>query len=138
MAREQSGKLSPRHGIYRHRFEVPSGPIRWAHPQPKQAGAVFIPMWEATQGLTTHMFDDSMHEELREVATREDVFSVWDRKAVIIREQSGFVFVYPALGRGVRYRDFDLRHECCLDSFVDISKAKLWAFTKGLSYVVLV
>lgn len=81
--------------------------------------------------------DDIEHDGLREVATREDVFAVWDRKGVIIREQAGFVFVYPALGRGVKYRDYDLRHECCLDSFVGLDKAVLWAQSKRFEYVVL-
>lgn len=81
--------------------------------------------------------DDIENDGLREVNTREDVFAVWDRRGVIIRESGGFVFAYPALGRGVKYRDFDLRHECCLESFVALDKAKLWAGMKGFNYVVV-
>jgi hypothetical protein len=71
------------------------------------------------------------------ITSLPDVFTNWDKKSVIIRQEGGFVFVYPMLGRGVKYPDFDLRRECCLNNFMTIDQAVAWCMAKGFKYVVL-
>lgn len=75
--------------------------------------------------------------DLEIVSTREEALASWDRKKVIVREVGGPVFVYPMLGRGVKYPTLDLRRDCCLNNFVSVEKAINWVRAKGWEYVVL-
>ena len=69
--------------------------------------------------------------ELVEIASKEDALAAWDNEAVLIREDEGYVYVYPALGKGYYYPQFDLMRECCLMGFVSTDQASLWARSKG-------
>lgn len=75
--------------------------------------------------------------DLTIITSREDVFKEWDKKSVIIRQDDGFIFVYPLLARGVKYPDFDLRRECCLNNFVNVDQAVQWANSRNYEYVIL-
>ena len=69
--------------------------------------------------------------EFTVVSTREEAFKVWDRRGVIIREDDGYYFVYPRLGRGIKYPGFDLKRDCCLNTFISREKAEQWALDMG-------
>lgn len=66
-----------------------------------------------------------------EITTKEDALKVWDKEGVIIREEEGYVYVYPLLGKGVMYPNFDLRRECNLMGFSSIDQAVFWARSRG-------
>ena len=76
-------------------------------------------------------------KELVEVTSREDALTAWDNVAVLIKEDSGYVYVYPSLGKGYWYPKFDLMRECCLMGFVSTEQAELWARSKGYVAEVL-
>ena len=58
---------------------------------------------------------------------RDDVYRVWDKRSVVIREQGmGSTIVYPALPRGVEYRNFALREEYVLARVHTIHEGILW------------
>ena len=59
---------------------------------------------------------------------REDVAKFWDRKRVVIRQQSvGSTIVYPQLSRGASYATFSLRDEWVLAKVRSIREGILWA-----------
>lgn len=78
-----------------------------------------------------------MVDTLQTISTREQALAAWDRKAVVIRENGGYAFVYPLLRKGVMYPGFDLRRDCCLNNFVSVEKARDWVVAKGWEFVVL-
>ena len=75
--------------------------------------------------------------ELRIVASRQEALAAWDKKGVIVREEDGYVFVYPLLGKGIKYPDFDLRRECCLNTFMSVEGALPWIKSKGYGYHIV-
>jgi hypothetical protein len=80
---------------------------------------------------------DSTLDNLQTISSREQALAAWDRKAVVIRENGDYTFVYPLLRKGVMYPGFDLRRDCCLNNFVSVEKAKQWVTAKGWEFVVL-
>jgi len=74
---------------------------------------------------------------LQEITSREAALKAWDRDSVIIRTHGDYVFVYPMLGKGFRYPNFDLRRDCCLNNFVSLARAVDWADLKNYRYVIL-
>lgn len=71
------------------------------------------------------------------ISNRAEAFQAWDRRNVIIREDSGYYFIYPLIGRGYKYPNFDLKRECCLSTFVSENKAFQWAKEKGYDYALI-
>lgn len=71
------------------------------------------------------------------VTNREQALSAWDKRSVIVRESGGIVFVYPMLGKGIRYPNFNLMLECYLGNFINRVQALNWVNEKGYKYVVL-
>ena len=74
-----------------------------------------------------------MVSTITEITTKSDVYEAWDKESVVIREEDGYVYVYPLLGRGFMYPNFDVRRECNLMGFSDVEQALLWAQSKGYS-----
>lgn len=68
-----------------------------------------------------------------EITTKNEALEAWDRENVVVREDGGYVYVYPLLGRGYMYPNFDLRRECNLMGFSDVGQALFWA--KSRNYV---
>lgn len=68
---------------------------------------------------------------MTEIESKDQAMEAWDRDSVIIREDDGYVYVYPLLKRGVMYPNFDLRRECNLMGFTDINQAIFWAKSRG-------
>lgn len=74
---------------------------------------------------------------ISEITTKTEALEAWDREGVLIREEDGYVYVYPHLGRGVMYPNFDLRRECNLMGFSDVDQAVFWAKSRGYVPTVL-
>lgn len=72
-----------------------------------------------------------------EITNKTEALESWDREGVLIREEDGYVYVYPLLGRGVMYPNFDLRRECNLMGFSDVDQAIFWAKSRGYVPTVL-
>jgi len=72
-----------------------------------------------------------MSTTITEITTKDEALEAWDKEGVVIREDDGYVYVYPLLGRGVTYHNFDLRRECNLMGFSDIDQALFWAKGRG-------
>ena len=72
-----------------------------------------------------------MEKSLIEIKNKQDAYEAWDREGVIIRQEDDYVYVYPRLGKGYTYSNFDLRRECNLMGFSDIDQATFWAMSKG-------
>ena len=73
---------------------------------------------------------------LIELKTYEDVKEAWDGLAVLVRAEptsdgGQTVTVYPQLGRGYMYPEFNLRTEAVLGQFGQVSHALLWARGQG-------
>jgi len=80
--------------------------------------------------METNMYD------LIELTNYEDVKQAWDGVAVLVRstpttDGGQAVIVYPQLGRGYMYGEFDLRSEYVLATFGQVSYALLWARGQG-------
>jgi len=71
------------------------------------------------------------------ITSKTEAFAAWDRKSVIVREDHGYYFVYPMISRGYKYPNFDLKRECCLNTFMSSEKAFQWSSEKGYSYTLL-
>lgn len=74
--------------------------------------------------------------ELTELRTYEEVKEAWDGQAVLVRAEptsdgGQTVSVYPQLGRGYMYPEFNLRAEYCLGQFGQVKHALLWARGQG-------
>ena len=68
-----------------------------------------------------------MTEAPQVIRSREDVYRVWDKRSVVIREQAvGSTIVYPQLPRGVTYQNYTLREGYILASLQTISEGILW------------
>ena len=52
-----------------------------------------------------------MENTLIEIRSKQEAHEAWDREAVIIRQEDDYVYVYPLLGKGYTYTNFDLRRE---------------------------
>ena len=78
-----------------------------------------------------------MEKALTEIKNKQDAYEAWDREGVIIRQEDDYVYVYPRLGKGYIYPNFDLRRECNLMGFSDIDQATFWAKSKGYVPYVL-
>lgn len=72
-----------------------------------------------------------MSSTILEITCKKEALEVWDREGVIIREEDGYVYVYPLLTKGIMYPNFDLRRECNLMGFSDIDQAIFWAKSRG-------
>lgn len=72
-----------------------------------------------------------MSNTITEVTCKQEALEVWDREGVIIREEDGYVYVYPLLQKGIMYPNFDLRRECNLMGFSNIDQAIFWAKSRG-------
>ena len=72
-----------------------------------------------------------MEETVTEITDKDEALDAWDRERVIIREDDGYVYVYPLLGKGFMYPNFDLRRECNLQGFSDVEHALFWAKSRG-------
>lgn len=72
-----------------------------------------------------------MIETTIEITSKKEAMDAWNREGVIIREDDGYVYVYPLLPKGVMYPNFDLRRECNLMGFSDVNQAVFWAKSKG-------
>lgn len=68
-----------------------------------------------------------------EIKNKDEAMAAWDRERVVIRQEDDYVYVYPLIGRGYMYPEFDLRRECNLMGFSDIDQAAFWA--KGRGYI---
>jgi len=78
-----------------------------------------------------------MENTLIEIRSKQEAHEAWDREAVIIRQEDDYVYVYPLLGKGYTYPNFDLRRECNLMGFSDVDQAVFWSKSKGyLPYVL--
>lgn len=82
------------------------------------------------------MYDLTDRPDLVVVRTFEQVMEVWDERAVLVRSEPTTdgalaVSVYPQLGRGFAYPDFNMRAESCLRSFGSVQHALLWARGRG-------
>lgn len=75
--------------------------------------------------------------DFTEIGCKDEAMEAWDGEGVIVREEDGYVYVYPLLGRGYIYPEFDLRRECNLMGFADIDQAILWAKSKGYAPCVI-
>ena len=71
------------------------------------------------------------------ISSRRQAMEAWDKQTVIIREDEGYFFVYPMLGRGFKYPNFDLKRECCLNTFLSEDKAVDWADSMDYQYAIL-
>ena len=72
------------------------------------------------------------------IRSREDVYAVWDKRSVIIREQGlGSTIVYPALPRGVTYHRFSLRDDYVVASLRTVREGILWCNHHYYEWVVL-
>lgn len=78
-----------------------------------------------------------MPETAVEIKTKKEALEAWDREGVIIRQDDDYVYVYPKLGRGYMYPNFDLRRECNLMGFYDIDQAVFWANSRGYICYIL-
>ena len=59
---------------------------------------------------------------------REDVYALWDKRSVIIREQAvGSTIVYPQLPRRATYQNYDLREEYVVARVHTVQEGILWA-----------
>ena len=76
-----------------------------------------------------------METEYIDIKTKEQALASWDKESVIIRQDDDYVYVYPLLGKGYSYYDFDLRRECNLMGFSDVTQALFWAQSKGYSAI---
>lgn len=72
-----------------------------------------------------------MIESAIEITSKKDAMEAWDREGVIIKMEDGYVYVYPRLGRGYIYPNFDLRRTCNLMGFYNIDQAVFWAKSRG-------
>jgi hypothetical protein len=72
-----------------------------------------------------------MTTTIAEVSSKAEALEAWDKEGVVIREDDGYVYVYPLLGKGVMYPNFDLRRECNLMGFSDVEQAVFWAKSRG-------
>lgn len=73
---------------------------------------------------------------LTEISSYEEAMSAWDECSVLIRaapksDGGVAVVVYPQLGPGYVYPEFNLRTEVCLASFGQVAHARLWARGRG-------
>lgn len=75
--------------------------------------------------------------EYKVISNREQAFNAWDRSSVIIREEDGFYFIYPLIKRGYKYPNFNLKRECCLNTFITEERAHEWVAENGYVGVVL-
>lgn len=71
------------------------------------------------------------------ISSREQAIKAWDREQVIIREDEGYYFIYPLLGKGYKYPSFDLRRDCCLNTFVNYEMAAKWSKEAGYQHTFL-
>jgi len=71
------------------------------------------------------------------ISSRQEAMAAWDKTSVIIREDDGYYFVYPLLGRGYKYPTFDLKRQCCLNTFLSEQKAIEWAEARGYKFSIL-
>lgn len=83
-----------------------------------------------------HPMTETNMYDLVELTSYDEVKNAWDGEAVLVRstptEDGGqTVSVYPQLGRGFSYPEFDLRSEYVLATFGQVSHALLWARGKG-------
>lgn len=74
--------------------------------------------------------------ELVELTSYAEVEEVWDGMSVLVRstpttDGGQTVAVYPQLGRGYMYPEFNLRNEYVLGTFGQVAHALLWARGKG-------
>ena len=78
-----------------------------------------------------------MLESVVEIKSKKEAMAAWDREGVIIKMEDGYVYVYPQLGRGYIYPDFDLRRVCNLMGFYDVEQAVFWAKSRGYTPYVM-
>lgn len=78
-----------------------------------------------------------MSNTVVEIKSKREALEAWDHEGVIIRKEDDYVYVYPRLGRGYMYPEFDLRRECNLMGFYDVEQAVFWANSRGYSSYII-